>query len=531
MSWIDTYDVAVPAYQVTDGKVFFAIKLSKNDARAPAPASQSPNGVCTTLRSYSQFRRLWKTLRERVDEPARRHHHRHHLTLGTAHKCRCAEDRCEFDALHPMLQSFPFPSRRSLRSKFTGLDHAAVNERRDALAAFVALLHEFFSSFGGAMLREKLQDDSCFALKAYANFLGAAEHFPAGASAALHRPLALDGWRQQCAEQMMNQDEQEEDDGGFRDSEPEVSEVHLTAPRAVESRVKEASTPEEEDVETERTTLPSLQVKPVRVHTMHSFMEEFCEHVLSQFACDIDELNSPDLTEARRWEICLYVACRIGHTYAVQLILFNYADANTAMADGSSCLHIAARMGRTDIVALLLDEGADANMANDAGVTPLIAACRNGCVDVVKLLLDAGATVSACSKRGTYPLHAAIVSQNLEIVALLVDSGANVNVMTASGITPLHFAAKLGSLAISEYLLRHDADPEKRTKNDSDAMMIAEANGHATICELFQRFSGFVTSEQVGADYLLNMGETDKSPDMVRMLSQRRLSRASRVAA
>ncbi|KAE9362463.1 hypothetical protein PF008_g53 [Phytophthora fragariae] len=488
MSWIDKFDVAVPAYQVTDGKVFFTIKLSKSD------------GVCTTLRSYSQFRRLWKTLRERVDEPSTRHRH---LTLGAALKCRCSEDRCEFDALYPMLQSFPFPSRRSLRSKLTGLDHAAVNERRHALAAFVALLHEFFSSFGAATLRHKLEDDSCFVLEAYANFLGAAEHFPTGASAALHRPLALDGWRQQCAEQMLNQDEQE-----------------------LEARVEKT---EDDDEVTERVTLPSLQVKTVRVHTMHSFMDEFCEHVLSQFASDIDELNAPNLTEARRWEICLYVACRIGHTYAVQLILFNYADANTAMADGSSCLHIAARMGRTDIVALLLDEGADVNMANDAGVTPLIAACRNGCVDVVKLLLDAGATVAACSKRGTYPLHAAIVSQNLEIVALLVDSGANVNVMTASGITPLHFAAKLGSLAISEYLLRHDADPEKRTKNDSDAMMIAEANGHATICELFQRFSGFATSEQVGADYLLNMSETDKSPDMVRMrmLSQRRLSRAA----
>ncbi|KAH7479821.1 hypothetical protein KRP22_010144 [Phytophthora ramorum] len=509
MSWVHKYDVAVPSYQVTDGKVFFALKLTKRDA----------NGVCTTLRSYSQFRRLWKTLRERVNEPK----HRHHLTLSLAHKCHCAKDHCEFDGLYPLLRSFPFPSRCSLRSKLSGLDHAVVNERRDAFAAFVTLLHDFFGTFTSATLRDKLQDGSCFVLKTYANFLGANEHFPTDASAALHRPLALNGWRQQCAEQMLSQDEEEE-------GVPELSEVHLGAPRAVEPRMEEDSTPtssEENDVEPDRMTLPSLQVKAVRVHTMHSFMEEFCEHVLNQFANDIEELRSPELTQARRWELCLYVACRIGHLYAVQLILFNYADANTAMADGSSCLHIAARMGRTDVVSLLLDEGADVNKANDAGVTPLIAACRNGCVDVVKLLLEAGAKVSACSKRGTYPLHAAIVSQNIEIVSLLVEHGANVNVMTASGITPLHFAAKLGSLAISEFLLRHDADPEKRTKNDSDAMMIAEANGHATICELFQRFSGFVTNEQVGSDYVLNISETDKSSDMVRMLSQRRLSRAA----
>ncbi|KAG1693690.1 hypothetical protein DVH05_023092 [Phytophthora capsici] len=527
MSWIDKYDVAVPSYQVTDGKVFFIIKLTKKDARDPVPATAAPNEVCTTLRSYSQFRRLWKTLRDRVNDPAEATRHHRRLEFGLAHKCRCANNRCEFDALYPMLQSFPFPSRRSLRSKFTGLDHCAVNERRNALAAFVTLLHEFFGTFASATMRERLHDDGCLVLKTYANFLGATELFLTDASAALHRPLVLSGWRQQCAEQMLGQDE-EEDDGDFKEEAPELSEIHLTAPRAVESRIEDVSTPprnEEECTEPERVTLPSLQVKTVRVHTMHTFMEEFCEHVLSQFASDIDELNSPELTQARRWEICLYVACRIGHAYAVQLILFNYADANTAMADGSSCLHIAARMGRTDIVALLLDEGADVNKANDAGVTPLIAACRNGCVDVVKLLVDAGAKISACSKRGTYPLHAAIVSQNIEIVSMLVEHGANVNVMTTSGITPLHFAAKLGSLAISEYLLRHDADPEKRTKNDSDAMMIAEANGHATICELFQRFSGIVTNEHVGSNYLLNISETGKSPDMVRMLSQRRLSR------
>ncbi|OWZ02170.1 hypothetical protein PHMEG_00026311 [Phytophthora megakarya] len=523
MSWIGKYDVAVPAYQVTDGKVFFAIKLSKNDARAPVPVSSPSNGILTTLRSYSQFRRLWKTLRDRVNEPNGTVR-RPHLSLSLAHKCRCIKDHCEFDALYQLIQSFPFPSRRSLRSKFTGLDHSAVNERRDALGAFVTLLHEFFATFASATLREKLQD-GCLVLKAYANFLGAAEHFPTDVSAVLHRPLALNAWRQQCAEQMLSQDEED----GFQDSDHESSEVHLDAPRAVEDRIDEDSS-EEKDTETDRLTLPSLQVKPVPVHTMHSFMEEFCEHVLTQFASDIDELNSSELTQARRWEICLYVACRIGHLYAVQLILFNYAEANATMSDGSSCLHIAARMGRTDIVNLLLDEGADVNKANDAGVTPLIAACRNGCVDVVKSLLDAGAKVSVCSKRGTYPLHASIVSQNIEIVAMLVERGANVNVMTASGITPLHFAAKLGSLAISEYLLRHDADPEKRTKNDSDAMMIAEANGHATICELFQRFSGIVTSEQVGSNYLLNISEAGKSPDMVRMLSQRRLSRVSRAA-
>lgn len=514
MSRLVDYNVTIPCYQVKDGKVFFLIKLRRSDTSVQVAALSPLIDVCTTLRSYSQFRRLWKTLCMQfieVDKITRRSHHR---TLHLSRQCRCNDNCCEFDALCPLLQSFSFPSRRSLRSKLTGLDHAAVNERRSGLAVFLALLHNFFNSFDDALLRTKLQNGGCLVLESYMNFIGATEYFLIDASTVLHRPLTLNGWRQQCAEQMLVQDNGEDKDVSTDRS---VHDLDIMA----QSRSTTLTLCEENGAAQEFKKLPSLQITTVRIHTVFSFMEEFRENVLSQFASDINELKSSDLTQARRWEICLYVACRIGHLYAVQLILFNYADANIAMADGSSCLHIAARMGRTDIVKLLLDEGADVNKANDVGVTPLIAACRNGTVEVVELLLDAGASVSFCSKRCTYPLHAAIVSQNIEIVSMLVERGANVNVMTVSGITPLHFAAKLGSLAISEYLLRHDANPEKRTNNDNDAMMIAEAHGHATICELFQRFSGSYNNECVASNCLL-LSESSKSPHMrLRMVSHR----------
>ncbi|CAI5743808.1 unnamed protein product [Peronospora destructor] len=471
MNWIDKYNVTVPSYDVIGSKIFFVIKLTTNekDVCAPVPTLSSSNAGLTTLRSYSQFRHLRKTLRERLNKPLEATRRHYQLIVNSVQTCHCAKDHCEFDALHSMLQSFPFPSRRSLRSKLAGLDHVAINARRDALAAFVTLLQEFFRTFTSVVLREKMRHSNCMVLKTY----------------------------------MLEQDK---DDGKLIDAVPERSEMHFATPSAVEPRIAEDLAfflSKRDETKLERSLLPALQVETVQIHTMHSVMEEFCEQVLSQFASAIDELNSSELTQARRWEICLYMVCRIGHTYAVQLILSNYADANTTLVDGSSCLHVAARMGRSEIVALLIKEGASVNKANDAGVTPLVAACRNGCIDIVKMLLDAGAEVSACSKCGTYPLHAAIVSQNLEIVSMLVDRGANVNVMTVSGITPLHFAAKLGSMAISEYLLRHDADPEKRTINNSDAMMIAEANGHAMVCELFQRFSDLVSSEQVGSHYML----------------------------
>ncbi|TDH73671.1 uncharacterized protein CCR75_008436 [Bremia lactucae] len=491
MNWFAKHSVTVPSYQVRDGKVFFVVKLTPN-----SQSTSSFDKVSTTLRSYAQFRQLRNILLEQLNGRNSMPRRCNHQIFSTARVCRCAGNCCEFKALYRMLQSYAFPSHRLLRSRLIGLDNAAINERLGALAAFVAQLYDFFYTFASAQVCDRVQDGTCIVLKTYLNFLGASEHFFTDSSAVLHRPLALISWRQLCAEQMLAQDDEKRTNTTVVESNHDESQCHVKGKSMTWLRI-------ENDEAQLLAPLPSLQIKTVCAHTMHSFLEEFCEQVLSRFATDIEELNAPGLTQARRWEICLYVACRIGHAYAVRLILFNHADINTVMADGSSCLHIAARMGRTDIVEILLDEGADANKANNTGVTPLIAACRNGCFEVVKLLIESGAFVSVCSKRGTYPLHAAIVSQNFKIVSMLVERGANVNAMTATGITPLHFAAKLGSLSISEYLLRHDADPEKRTKNDSDAMMIAEANGHATVCDLFQQFSGCITKNHVASNYLL----------------------------
>lgn len=527
----------VPSYHNTGGKIFFAIELTKSQGAGSSRASlssmrssfQSSSASVehrVTYRSYSQFRQLWKALADQPSPSLQRNaldRFRSRLSMVLADEnrcCRCDGNQCRFQGIRQVMRVFPFPSRHVRCPKYVKQSKAMLNTRRASLENFIREVQAYFASFPESVLHDKLVDAKCTALQTFAKFVQADVHFPTTTGVS-RQPLALQGWKQQCAEKMMIEDEES--------AGSEVSSCR-------DSRATLSSANMQKDIDL-RASLPVLQVKTVKVETMYSFMEEFCDHVLSQYAHDIAELSSPDLTPARRWEICLYVACRIGHTYAVQLILFNYADADTCMADGSTCLHIAARMGHTDIVELLLEEGANVNQANDAGVTPLIAACRNGCVDVAKRLLHAGASIAACSSRGTYPLHAAIVSQNVEIVQLLVENGADVNVMTVSGITPLHFAAKLGSVEISEFLLHHQADVEQRTKNDSDAMMIASANGHATICELLQRFSQVNRRVGNGSDnstsssakddmsYLTRARQCSKAGEMVRLHSQRLTAR------
>lgn len=540
MSWIRECTLAVPSVELAAGGAQFAVQLT--NARGARFVAR---------RSLGQFRDLRSTLSKASAASSAGMRTRPHVRGRghSGHSCGCgreahddwavapsAASACTFGGVRAVVAAAAFPSR-SLR--ILGRErHAKLNRNRETLQRFLSAVHSFLRGFPASLLRDRLAGGHCKVLAAYAAFLGADEHFPSQDTALLHQPLQLQGWRQLCANQMLRQGE----DALVDEDEDGTSIVRLTPPSlgASTSRpsITRQSLTSKQPSETNETnaTLPVLQVRPLKVQTMHSFMEEFRDGVLNQYAGDIDEMQAADLSPSRKWEICLYAACRIGHTYAVQLILFNYADANTVMADGSSCLHIAARMGREEIVSLLLEEGADVNRANDAGVTPLIAACRNGSVPIVEALLDAGADLSACSSRGTYPLHAAIVSQNLKIVELLVARGADVNVMTASGITPLHFAAKLGSVAISEFLLRNNADPEKRTKNDSDARMIAEANGHALVCELFQRFSGIHAdegrSQEISSSFLLKSANSpaSKSPELARLCSLRLTSRPSAIS-
>ncbi|DAZ95623.1 TPA: hypothetical protein N0F65_002252 [Lagenidium giganteum] len=480
MSWLLQYSVALPGFHVRERRVFFEIEL-----RATATGEH-----VMQARSYSEFRTLWKLLL-RVTKPVGEQPKRRRLAQWLPvleAGCACehlAGESCPFQPLRHLLRALRFPARQIGHTQSVRRIASVVQTRRLALEKVLQVIAMFLARFPEAVLRQKLLRGDCKVLQAYAAFVGAPQHFPSQWHAVIRQPLSLQGWRSYMNAQIV--------DAHLR--KPSEQEQEQQPEGEDDMRVIATSSNDYDlDISSFRKApcltdkLPCLDVKPLNVETMQSFMEDFCHHLLEHYGQDLTELSSPDLTVARRWELCLYVACLIGHNYAVQLILFYYADANTAIDDGSTCLSIASRMGHVSIMQTLIDEGADVNIANEAGITPLIAACRNGCVEAVRLLLTTGASVSARSQRGTHPLHAAIVAQNVPIVELLLLHGADVNVTTSSGITPLHFAAKLGNAQICELLLQRHADIELRTKNDSDAMMIASANGHAAVCELLQRY-------------------------------------------
>jgi ankyrin repeat protein len=140
--------------------------------------------------------------------------------------------------------------------------------------------------------------------------------------------------------------------------------------------------------------------------------------------------------------LLLVEAAKVRNSKALQLLLENKADVNTADDYGSTSLHWAAFWGHKDIVELLLKYGAKAyvNKANRRGDAPLIMAISNCHNEIVKLLLNAGADVNQKGEHGNTPLFKAVISDNKNIVEVLLDAGADPNIVDNSDNIPLHGA-------------------------------------------------------------------------------------------
>ena len=156
-----------------------------------------------------------------------------------------------------------------------------------------------------------------------------------------------------------------------------------------------------------------------------------------------------------------------GDLQALRALLEGGADPGVALGDGLTALHIAAEEGNVDMAKLLLDAGADAEAKTRIGsYTPLHLAAGSAHLDVVEVLLRAGADVAAeTTNSGATPLHlAARAMAGERVVRALLEHGAAVNaVESAAGQTPLMFAASYGRVGSVRQLLRHGADPGRRT--------------------------------------------------------------------
>ncbi len=175
---------------------------------------------------------------------------------------------------------------------------------------------------------------------------------------------------------------------------------------------------------------------------------------------------------------------------------------------GLTALVFAARQGDLESARILLAAGADVNQATQYAWTPLLTATQNRNYKLASFLLERGANPNIANKGGWTPLYLATDNRNiekgdyptrrpdmdhLEFIGKLLDKGANVNArakdstetrtifthqwLYEDGATPFLRAAQSGDITLMRLLLRHGADPNIVTTNNTTPLMVAAGIG------------------------------------------------------
>ncbi|XP_041453218.1 serine/threonine-protein phosphatase 6 regulatory ankyrin repeat subunit B-like [Lytechinus variegatus] len=220
----------------------------------------------------------------------------------------------------------------------------------------------------------------------------------------------------------------------------------------------------------------------------------------------------------------LYMASRLGHLDAVNVLISRGISVNAESHRGQIPLHAAAATGRIQVVETLIENGSDLNKTDIDGWTPLHAAVQNGHLEVVRYLMWKGAIDIKCrgmtslhiaaqsghldivkhpnhgaanvndeDNLGRIPLHSAAMKGDIELVQYLVEQGADVNKGDFDGWTPIHEALQSGNLFIVRYLLEKGA---KLTKfKGRTPLSIASSAGHLDIVD-FLLYNGADVNEE-----------------------------------
>ena len=140
----------------------------------------------------------------------------------------------------------------------------------------------------------------------------------------------------------------------------------------------------------------------------------------------------------------------------------------------------ALKSGDRKAVQSLLKQGANVNTADPDGTTPLQWAVRSDNIDTVEMLLRAGANPRAANRYGITPLSLVAGNGNPAILAMLLKAGADPATPAPGGQTILMIAARTGNAECVKLLLAHGLDVNTREPLYGEtALMWAAAGNHA----------------------------------------------------
>nr|POF18693.1 isoform 2 of ankyrin-3 [Quercus suber] len=190
-----------------------------------------------------------------------------------------------------------------------------------------------------------------------------------------------------------------------------------------------------------------------------------------------------------------------GRVNIVELLKRRNVDFSRADSRGRNVLHhLASDEARCDeggsplsqfyshdeeILDILLDSSIDPDAGDHIQRTSLHWAAVTGNSALVRQLLShkRKPNVDAIEHRQRTPLHLAAARDHIRTMEALLDHHAEVNAISGTALTPLHMACERdwGSSETVRLLLKHNADPSRRTRSGKTALHLAAQNGNKTV--------------------------------------------------
>ncbi|XP_072163422.1 rabankyrin-5-like [Diadema setosum] len=182
----------------------------------------------------------------------------------------------------------------------------------------------------------------------------------------------------------------------------------------------------------------------------------------------------------------LHHACEWGQEEVVQCLIEHQADINAKDAEGRTPLHIAIINQHSAIISLVISHPLlDLTLRDKSGLTPFAAALTHKNNKAAQAILDREPRAAEqLDNKGRNFLHVAVEKSDIESVLFLISVRANANsrIQDSSMLTPLHLAVQAGSEIIVRNLLLAGASVHDIDNHKQNALHMAAAKDHATIC-------------------------------------------------
>ena len=165
------------------------------------------------------------------------------------------------------------------------------------------------------------------------------------------------------------------------------------------------------------------------------------------------------------------------HRKLVPLLYRAGASVSAADVAGQTALHMVIDTRQLELMRYFLEQKVTTYITDREGVSPLLLAVNKQMPAFVTLLLAHGADPNHVRKDGVRALTIAVERKNHDMVKQLLESKADVQLLTPKG-SLLYLATRQQDLKLVRLLLKHGADPLRKTNSNPAPLEQAVVEGH-----------------------------------------------------